>query len=121
MATISYLMSNGIILLKSPYISFIITTGVWNVKTTYRKSRAGNLFQWLTLTFDPFFSVKWGNLTTKALYLPQCSYFTDPKVGDNYCSSGLVFSLYVIREVSYYNKVRGKILPLVVNITYIIM
>ena len=37
-------------LFKRPYISFIITTSVWNVKTTYRKSWPGNLFQLLTLT-----------------------------------------------------------------------
>ena len=29
--------------------------------------------------FDPFFNVKWGHLTTKALYLPYFSYITDPK------------------------------------------
>ena len=32
-------------------------------------------FQLLTLTFDPFFSVKWGRLTAKALYL---SYYLPP-------------------------------------------
>ena len=65
--------------------------GVWNVKTAYRKSWPGNLFQLRTLTFDPFFSVKWDHLTTKALYLPFLSYITDPKVEDNRCGSGLVF------------------------------
>ena len=44
--------------------------GVCNVKTNYGKSWPGNLFQLLTLTFDPFFNVKWGHLSTKALYLP---------------------------------------------------
>ena len=69
MAAISCLMSFGIILLKRPYISISLLLGVWNVKTTYRKSWPGNLFQLLTVIFDPFFSVKWDHLTTKALYL----------------------------------------------------
>ena len=60
------------------------------MKTTYRKSRPGNLFQLLILTFELFFSVNWGHLTTKALYLPWFLYMTDPKAGDNRCSSGLV-------------------------------
>ena len=66
----SRLMSNGIFLLKRPYISLIIATRVWNVKATYRKSWPGNLFQLLTLTFDPFSRVKWGHITTNTLYLP---------------------------------------------------
>ena len=60
------------------------------MKTTNRKSWPGNLFQFLTLTFDPFFSVKCGHRTTKALYLPYFSYITDPKAGDNRCGSGRV-------------------------------
>ena len=67
---LSRLMSIGIILLKRPYIFLIIGTRGWNVKTTKRKSWPGNLFQLLTLTFDPFFSVKWGHLIAKALHLP---------------------------------------------------
>ena len=43
--------------------------GIANVKTTYRKSWPETLFQLLTFTFDPFFNVKYGYLTTKALYL----------------------------------------------------
>ena len=65
---------------------------VWNVKTTYRKSCLGNLFQLLTLSFDLFFSVKWGHLTTKDLYLPLFSIITDPKAGDSHCSSSLIVS-----------------------------
>ena len=83
MAAILLLMSNGIILLKRPYISLIITTRDLECEISYRKSWPGNLFQLLTLTFDPFFSVKWGHLTTKALYLPYFSYITDPKAQDN--------------------------------------
>ena len=49
------------------------------------------LFQLLTFTFDPFFNVKWGYITTKALYLLWFSIITYSKVGDNRCSSGLVF------------------------------
>ena len=70
MAAISHLMSNGIILLKGLISPLSLQLGVWNVKTTYRKSWPGNLFQLLTLTFDPIFSVKWGRLTTQGLYLP---------------------------------------------------
>ena len=43
--------------------------GVPKVKTTYTKSRPETIFQLLTFTFDPFFNVKWGYLTTKALCL----------------------------------------------------
>ena len=42
--------------------------GVPNVKTTKRKSMPETLFQLLTFTFDPFFNVKSGYLTTKPLY-----------------------------------------------------
>ena len=51
-------MSNGIILLKRPYISpNIALMGVRNVKTTCTKSWPGNLFHVLNLTFDPCFKV----------------------------------------------------------------
>ena len=40
-----------------------------NVKKTNLNSRPETLFQLLTFTFDPFFNVKWGYLTTKSLYL----------------------------------------------------
>ena len=36
---------------------------------SYRKSWPETLFQLLIFTFDPFFNVKWGYLTTKTLYL----------------------------------------------------
>ena len=42
MATISRLMSNGIIPLKSPISPLSLLLGVRNVKTTYRKSLPGN-------------------------------------------------------------------------------
>ena len=42
------------------------------MKTTCKKSWPGNLSQVLNLTFDPCFKVKWGHLTTKALYLSLC-------------------------------------------------
>ena len=63
-----------------------------NVK---RKSRPKTLFQLLTFTFDPFFNVKWGYLTAKALYLFWFSIITDSKVGDNHSGCGLVFSVAV--------------------------
>ena len=43
---------------------------VHGVKKIYRKSWPETLFQMLNLTFDPFFNVKYGYLTSKALYLP---------------------------------------------------
>ena len=65
----SYHMLNGIILLKGVISPLSLLLGVPNVKTTYTKSRPETIFQLLTFTFDPFFNVKWGYLTTKALYL----------------------------------------------------
>ena len=62
------------------------------MKTTYTKSRPETIFQLLTFTFDPFFNVKWGYLTTKALYLLYFSIITDSKAGDSRCGSGLVYS-----------------------------
>ena len=70
------------------------------MKTTYRKSWPGNLFQFPD--FDPFFSVKWGHLTTRALYLHYFSYITEPKVGDNCCGSALVFYVrmtHILRNI----------------------
>ena len=63
--------------------------GVRNVKTTCRKSWPGNLFQLLTLTFDPFFNVNWGHLkreiTTAAVVLfdivQLCNYYCRDKLG----------------------------------------
>ena len=68
MARSSYLMLNGIILLKRAYISLIIATGCSKCENNLRKSRPETLFQLLTFTFDLFFNVKSGYLTTKALY-----------------------------------------------------
>ena len=65
------------------------------MKTTYTKSRPETIFQLLTFTFDPFFNVKWGYLTTKTLCLLWFSIITDSKVGDNRCGSGLVFTSVV--------------------------
>ena len=56
------------------------------MKATYMKSRPETIIQLLTFTFDPFFNVNRGYLTTKALFL----IITDSKVGDNRCGSGLV-------------------------------
>ena len=50
--------------------------------------------------FDPFFSVKWGHLTAKALYLPYFSYITDPKTGDNRCGSDLIYAV-LLKAVSH--------------------
>ena len=61
------------------------------MKTTCRKSWAGNLFQLLNLTFDPCFNVMWGYPTTKAFHLLYFSIITDSKAGDNRCGSGLVY------------------------------
>ena len=87
MAAISRLMSNRIILLKRPYISLIIATRGLECEKNYRKLWPGNLFQLLTFTLDPFFSVNFGHLSTKAF---KSSYITDPNAGDNCCGSGLV-------------------------------
>ena len=56
-------------LLKRLYISLTIATKGFKCEISLRKSRPEILFQLLTFTFDPFFNVKWGYLTTKALYL----------------------------------------------------
>ena len=56
-------------------------------ETTKRKSWPETLFQLLTFTFDPFFNIKWGYVTTKALYLLLFSIITDFKVGDNRCAA----------------------------------
>ena len=62
-------MSNGVFLFKRPYISLIIATRGPKCEKTSRKSWLETLCQLLTFTFDPSFNVKWGYLTTKALYL----------------------------------------------------
>ena len=72
MAAISRLMSNGVILLKRPYIS--LTIAHQGLETTKRKSWPENIFQVLNLTFDPFSKVKWGHHTKQFLYPPYyCS------------------------------------------------
>ena len=94
MAAISHLMSNGIILLKRPYISLIIATRGLECENNLWEVMAWESFP--ISDFDPFFSVKRGHLTTKALYLPYFSYITDPKAGDNCCDSGLIFNVLII-------------------------
>ena len=79
-------------LLKRPYISLIIATRGSKCENNLKKSWPETLFQLLTFTFDSFFNVKWGYLTTKALYLIQFSIITDSKAGDNHCGSGLVLN-----------------------------
>ena len=54
--------------IKKAYISLIIATRGSKCENNL-KSRSETLFQLLTFTFDPFFNVKWGYLTTKASYL----------------------------------------------------
>ena len=59
MAAISHIfMSNGVILLKRPYISPKIAPRGSECETTCRKLWPENLFQVLNLTFDPCFKVK---------------------------------------------------------------
>ena len=55
--------------IKTALYPLSLLLGVPNVKTTYTKSRPKTIFQLLTFTFDPFFNVKCGYLTTKALCL----------------------------------------------------
>ena len=55
--------------IKKALYPLSLLLGVPNVKTTYTKSRPETIFQLLTFTFDPFFNVKWGYFTTKALCL----------------------------------------------------
>ena len=55
--------------IKKALYPISLLLGVPKVKTTYRKSRPETIFQLLTFTFNPFFNVKWGYLTTKALCL----------------------------------------------------
>ena len=66
-------MSNGIIILKRPYISLIIGSSLLeplNVKTTPRKSCLENLLQVSNLIYDPCIKVQLGHLIKKAFYLP---------------------------------------------------
>ena len=78
--------------IKKALYPLSLLLGVPKVKMTYTKSRPETIFQLLTFTFDPFFNVKWGYLTTKALCLLWFSIITDSKVGDNRCGSGLVLN-----------------------------
>ena len=71
---------------------------------TYKKSWPGNLCQLPTLTFDPSFSVKWGYLTTTALYCLYFSYVTDTKAGDNCCDSSHVISETMKPTLIYFVK-----------------
>ena len=47
-----------------PISCLLLVLEVWDVKTTYRKTCAGNLLLWSDLTLDPSFKVKllWPNL-----------------------------------------------------------
>ena len=51
--------------IKKALYPLSLLLGVPNVKTTSTKSRSETIFQLLTFTFDPFFNVKWGYLTTR--------------------------------------------------------
>ena len=62
-------MLDGIILLKGLIAPLSLLLGVPNVKTTYTTSWPGTILKLLTFTFDPFFNVKWGHLTSEALNL----------------------------------------------------
>ena len=44
--------------LKSVITRLLLVLEVCNVKSTNRKSWAGNLLMWLNVTLDPFFNVK---------------------------------------------------------------
>ena len=56
--------------IKKPYISLIIATRGSKCENNFHFiSWPEILFQFLTFTFNPFFNVKWGYDTTKALYL----------------------------------------------------
>ena len=63
------------------------------MKTAFRKSWPETLFLLLNMSFDPFFNIKWGHLTTKALYPLQFSIMADPKAGDNHCGSNLILNI----------------------------
>ena len=52
--------------IKRPYI---IATRGSKCENNLKSRPETLLLQLLTFTFDPFFNVKWGYLTTKALYL----------------------------------------------------
>ena len=66
---VRYLMSNGIIILKRPDISLIIATRDSECENNLWEVMAWESFP--IADFDPFFNVKWGNFTTKGLYLPH--------------------------------------------------
>ena len=44
--------------LKVPISRLLLVLEVWDVKTTYRKTCAGNLLMWSDLTLGPWFKVK---------------------------------------------------------------
>ena len=44
--------------LKVPISCLLLVLEVWDVKTTYRKTCAGNLLMWSDLTLGPLFKVK---------------------------------------------------------------
>ena len=53
--------------LKMLITHLLLVLEVWDVKPTYRKSWAGNLFAWSDLTLGPSFKVKQGYLNIKVL------------------------------------------------------
>ena len=55
-------MSNGVILLKGLISPLPLLLWVWDMKTICRKSRPGNIFQMLNLTFDQCFIYLFGVL-----------------------------------------------------------
>ena len=55
--------------IKKAFYPLSLLIWVLNLKTTHTKSRSETIFQLVTFTFDPFFNVKWGYRTTKALCL----------------------------------------------------
>ena len=82
--------------------------GVPNVKTIYKKSWPETLFQLRTFTFTPFFNVKWGYLTTKALYLLYISIIDDPKEGDNQCGGDCVIYSVCLSVILFVCKKNSK-------------
>ena len=77
--------------IKKALYPLSLLLGVPKMKITYTKSRPETIFQLLTFTFDPFFNVKWGYLTTKALCLFSSSLFLILRWEIiNFCGSGLV-------------------------------
>ena len=97
MANLSHLKSNGIILLKRPYISLIIATRGLKCENNFKKVMAWESFPiadfdlWLLLQCQVVSSYYKGLISP--LFPP---YITDPKAGDNCCGRVLVFLCYCI-------------------------